>query len=776
MRHPPIYHHLPTIMLRHRLIKIIAGFLIIGQFLFLPVLALAQVGALNPVPTNDSGSVASNAIYEGPVATPKAAYESCLKAVNASDATDTGAQLGFSGLALIGGDKVLLVTLGKKISAYQIFITCATIQRIIISGIPAPNVFSANKKQDLMNQISQAIVGYKTKLEQAQARYNNAKQGFWKTLVVTILIKTSKAVATALVTKITQNHTIRDFKQYADSLATLTYDNQFIRDNFPKAQGQLMARAVLENPLFRTQIPPGIFVAADEALGFDPKALSPNDPFFYAKMASVGSASANPYYQHSVIVGGVDQAHANALAYANGNIMQSQGFKAPVTCAGTLAQQQSIDARTKAASDKLDDRTALLNNLKQAKALGQPVKDADLKQAQADYDAAFAGWKGLPASVTADSKTSEGGAAIKICEAIVSPSALVSKGLDQAFNAIGFKMAQYNDNNLPGFMSLIGDVASQIGSSLIFGGGAGAKGAALINEGRLVNGAVEVANEAVYAKTSANLANGIVFGPPEPNPSVTNGYTLNWDIITDEISTASFVTIYGDGISATVTDPKTHATIPNKLPLSGNFAITTATGGDYILTVFDQNGRALTSGTTTITPSNNSQTGGSGAGGSGGSGGSGTPPASQSKITFAVPSATLEVNKSQIYNFQVFNSDGSVGQAGTFNVNSLSPDVATVLSENNGENQFSVSAVSPGAALIVVTWQDNTGAVITSPPFTVTVVPAGQSAYIDNSPTVALSTALRATSSGVEKVAGAFTNQQPLDIRGPTVHLSIRGQ
>lgn len=583
----------------NKLVKIIASLLIFGQLAGWPVLAFAQVpgvGALNPIPVNDGGNVAQNAAYEAAMAVPRGAYQVCLETVNAADIADTGAQLGFSGLSLIGGDAALLTRLGAKISAYQAFITCANLKLAIMQGVPAGNVFTANKKQELISQVNAAIITYKTKLEQTQARYNNANQGFWKTLVFNILIKTSKAVANALVTKLVNNYKIRDYKQYADSLATLTYDNQFIRQNFPDAQGQLMARAILENPSFRYQVPPGIFVAADAALGFDPKGVNPNDPFFYAKMASVGSSQANPYYQHSVMVGGVDQAKANSLAYAQGNILQSQGLKAPVNCAGTLAQQQAIDGQTKALSDKLADREALLNSFEQAQSLNQPINQAAYQKAKADYQAALTSWNNSPDAL------GKNNAAIIMCEAIVAPSTLIDKGINEAFKSVGSKLGQYDSNNLPGFINIIGDVASQIGSSLIFGGVSGAKGALLINEGRVVNGAVEAANEAVYAKTSENLAKGINFGPPEPDSNTADGYTLSWEIITQKISTASFVTISGDGISSTKTDPVTKATVPNKLPLSGNYSITTKTGGTYIITVFDVNGRALTSGSTILKP------------------------------------------------------------------------------------------------------------------------------------------------------------------------------
>lgn len=616
--------------MRSNKIKKIIAIGIITSELILPLLVLAQ--AVPNCSSNDGDTCAggylvgipANVAAEGELKSEYGLYKtSCVVPLETFEQANKAAQLGFSGLSMIGGSGALLAQFQLEIEAYDLFLKCALAHQVTLTGLPAGNVFLSNIKQSLLHDINSAIQTYTDKKAQSQAKSNNAKQGFWKTLVFNILIKTSKAVADALVTKLVNNYKIRDYKQYADSLATLAYDNQFIRDNFPSAQGQLMARAILENPLVRNQVQPGIFVAADAALGFDPKGLNPNDPFFYSKMASVGSSQANPYYQHSIYVGGVDQARANSLAYAQGNISQSQGLKAPVNCAGTLAQQKAIDGQTKAASDELANRKALLTSLQQAQSLNQNLSvadktklESDLALAQRDYQAALTSWNNLPYAVTGKGSVSqsavgggnniEGTAAITICEAIVSPAVLVNKGIDKAFDAIGLHMAQYNDNNLPGFMTLIGDVASQIGSSLIFGGSGGAKGALLVNEGRLVSGAVQVANEAVYAKTSENLAKGIVFGPPTPSSSGSaDSYTLTWEVIPDQIKTANFVTISGDGVSSTKVDPVTKVTTPNRLPLSSSYAITTKIGGTYVITVFDINGKALTSGTTTLTPTFN---------------------------------------------------------------------------------------------------------------------------------------------------------------------------
>lgn len=572
--------------------KYLASVLLLIELAVLPMPALAQLGNLNPVPINDAGSTAQNAIFSAAIAPVKATYNSCLTAVNSGDAADNTSQLGFSGMSLIGGDAVLMTKLAAKMTLYQIFITCANGVLLSLEAVPAPNSYTWTQKQTFSNQVTAAIQAYKTKYESVQARFNNAKQGFWKTLVFNILIKTSKAMAKSLVNKLVSNYKVRNVMQYTDSVATLMYDNQFIRQNFPEAQGQLMARAILENPQVRSKVPASVFIAADGALGFNPKLVDVNDPLFYTKMANVGSAISNPYFIHNANVGGVDQARAQSLAYAQSLVSQSNGLKTPVTCAGSLAQQRSLDAQWSSVERRLEDRQKLLNNLQQAKILGMAVSDSDLQKAQSDYDSALLAEQSLPTMIGTSS------AASIICESIVSPASMIDKGINEAFKAIGVDMQQYNDNNLPSFMKLIADAASQIGSSLIFGGLSGAKSAALINEQRVVSGAVQAGTEALYSNASENLAKGIIF-TADKSESYADGYTLNWEIITATISGASFVTIQGDGIS-TVTVNQAGQQVPNKLTLSGSTLIHTTKAGPYILTVYDSNGRALTAATMNV--------------------------------------------------------------------------------------------------------------------------------------------------------------------------------
>jgi hypothetical protein len=539
----------------------------------------------------------------------------CLANVQSAEATFSGGNLGNSTSAVISpsGNSKLVVAMGILDEAYMAFVFgCGAVAQASFSpGSPllASNTYLANLKQSYLSQVNAAMASYTKKLGDLDARIDNSNQGFWKTLLISMLLQTSKAVADALVGKLVNNFKISNLKQYTDSVATLMYDNQFLRDNFPDAQGQMMARAILENPSFRNQVQPGIFVAADAALGFNPSTLNPNDPNYYTKMAMAGSTVANPYFQQNVYVANVDAAHANATATAQQHISQGSGYKAPVTCAGSLAQQQQIDGQTKAASDLLSNRQALLTSLQQSKDLGQKVSDSDILKAQADYNNAKNAWNAIPYTVNGSNSgtgttTSEGTIAIDICEAISSPAVLVNQGIDSIFKAFGANLTQYNSSNLPAYINTITGVASQIGSSMVLGGLKAGASAALVNEGKTVSATAGIASQFATTNNSNTLQNGIVFSSGGQTSSGSSNVTLNWQVVTALLTTASYVTVSGPGLSTTMPGPLPGSTIPNKLPLTGAINVTPAGTSTYTLTVYDPTGKVLgTPSNITLTPS-----------------------------------------------------------------------------------------------------------------------------------------------------------------------------
>jgi hypothetical protein len=212
---------------------------------------------------------------------------------------------------------------------------------------------------------------------------------------------------------------------------------------------------------------------------------------------------------------------------------------------------------------------------------------------------------------------------------------LVNKGIDKAFSAFSSSMSDYNDNNLPFFMSWVSDIGSNIANNLIFGGNL--KASLLAESSNLAQAINYGLSYADSQSAKKNLENGINFGYDYGNSS--NEYILYWEMV--NVDRADYVTINGDGISEIKRDSagrvitettrigNATVTVPavNKLPRDGSIAIKTSKGGEYSLKVYDKNNVLLTNrasltlnlanpaNTTTSASGGGSSTGGSVCGG-----------------------------------------------------------------------------------------------------------------------------------------------------------------
>ncbi len=604
-------------MLRNKLQKIVIAFLILSQLIW-PYLVLAQVSV--PVTDSNNGNTAGGvagvltntselAILTGYF---KTLYQvACLAPVQYAEKGYAAAHFSASTAAITNpsGSALQIQAMTDLDTVYLTYMICAGLQLgqsfvgtaappIILANLPASSTYVGNVKQQYLNQITQDLNNYSKKEQNLSAQLDSANQGFWKTLLISVLLQTSKAVADALVSKLVSNYKITNLKQYTNSVATLMYDNQFIRDNFPDSQGQLMARAILENPAFRAQIQPGIFAAADAALGYNPSAINPASPTFYTQMAAAGSSSANPYFMQSSYVAGVDQSHAASMATAQQQISQGSGYKAPVNCAGALSQQQQIDTIDTAAQAQLANRQALLLNLQQAQAAGQKVSASDINKAQSDYNASLNAWNNLPYTVSGTSSVSslsasggnntEGSMAIVMCEAVSSPAVLINQGINSIFTALGGNLTQYNSSNLPAYINTITGVASQIGTSMVLGGLNAGASSALVNENKTVAATAQLGGQISSSNTASNLGSGIVFYSTQGSGSSA---TLNWQISTAQLTTASYVTVTGPGLQ------------PGNQPLTGSVSVAPSFAANYVLTVFSAANQNLGSSTVNVIPS-----------------------------------------------------------------------------------------------------------------------------------------------------------------------------
>jgi hypothetical protein len=573
-----------------KLKKIIIYFLASLQIVLWPSLALAQVPGLGGAGSfaGLNGSNAALPLFVTNTANPlvdtpiliaidaaSKANQGCATAEQAFAIGDTAAQLGFSGLAVISGGASLTTQLTAKIGKLEGFISCRQAVLTSLEGITTPDLITTQPKQTVSNAATAAIVSLKAKEDALKAQLANATQGVWKALLITVLLNTTKVVANQMVNKIVNNYKIANVKAYTDSLASLMYTNQFVRENYPDSAGQLIARSMLVNPALRNQLNPAVATVANNALaagGVDPRNLSSTDPNFYSKLALIGSSQANPYFLQTQYAAGASQAQASALAAAQSHIAQGNGYKSPVNnCGSALVQQKNIDAQNKVALDQIKNRQALLDNLLNASEAGQNVSQADINKASTDLKNAQAAWNALPDSLGAADP------AVIMCETVSSPAVLVNQGIDALFKTMTNNLSQYNSNNLPGFLSNISNIATQLGSSMILGGITG-HSATINGAGAALSSTAAAAGlQTLNANIAANLAKGVDF-EVQPNADVANGYSLTWQIVGTALSSASYVTISGPGLTASST--KTSGT-------TGAFAVVApAAGATYTLNVY----------------------------------------------------------------------------------------------------------------------------------------------------------------------------------------------
>ncbi len=559
----------------NKLQKLVACSLLAIQLLMLPGLALAQIG---DVPTSNSalglggiGGYTANSLATGILEGANKSNSACLVPEKAFFAGDKGVSIGMGGLALISGGASVQEQLIAKITKIEGFKGCHGAQLEIVKAVLAPNTFISNRKQLLIDEITKQIMSLEAREEPLLNQLKVAQQGFWKTLVWNVLIKTTKTISINMVNKMVKNYKINNFSKYADAVATQVYDSEFILDNFSGAKAdQMLVRSFLANPALQGQMSPSVLRYTNNALGFDPKQLNTNDPNFYQKMYSAGTGGSNPFVQQIAFANSAQMIHSKSLVTAQAEIAQSSGLKTPRNCQGVMSQQKSLDQSYKLVDNQLANRQALFDDLVNAKKMGYPVTDSDLSKAQTDLAKAQNQWDALPNSVESP--------IVKICEGIVSPPSLINKGIDQAFNALGQNVGTYNNNNLPFFITFITDVANKITNDMIFGGGVSGSSILQENIGNLSR-ATSLVTSGVQANLEVTQGKNITITSSLDDVSSDGKsatFSLQWDA--SGVGNATAISISGPGVPANINgamQPK----------LSGAVAITVAVGAQYTYTV-----------------------------------------------------------------------------------------------------------------------------------------------------------------------------------------------
>ncbi len=563
-----------------RQIKNIVAIALLLSVILQPVGVLAF--SITSVPVSDSALGQGDIPGEVANTAANAAYTvadgintGCEKTEEAYFASEQPTEVALAGLSMIGGSAVETVHLDAKVAALTGFIECRERALDSAKGIVSINSYTGNKKQLLENKVSSAIDILNKKKSDLMAQSRVAKKGFWKSLVLSVLLKTTKVIAKKLANSLTTTFKINDFQKYADVVGSQVYATQLIQKTATDKNEQLIVRSLIENPIAQQQISPAIQQRADQSLGLDLANYNVDSKNFYADMAKVGAGPNNAFTLNLIKADKAATIAAKGRSDADREVQQSVGLKAPRTCKGDINQQKQIDAEYQQAQKKYEDRANLYQSLKNAQDTATGLSDqqaqqlaSDLARAKADMDKASSELDKLPQSFSAPVLT--------ICDSIVSPAAEIDKGIDKGFGFFGDNIAQYNNDHLPFFVNFVSGLVSDISSNLIFGGNP--QNTILKESGALGTGI----GQAIGSSSSGNstdLSSGIVF-TSEKSSNAPDAYTLTWDA--QGVQNGSYVTIAGTGIS-----PATH------MPLSGSAEVHTSISGTYMLKVYDSKDKQL---------------------------------------------------------------------------------------------------------------------------------------------------------------------------------------
>lgn len=562
------------------LIKNILASVILTSLALQPLGVLAL--SITTVPVSDSalgqgdiaGEVANGAANVA-YTTADTINTGCEKTEEAYFLSEQPTELALAGLSMIGGSTVETVHLDAKVAALTGFIECRQRALDAAKSIVSINLYGANKKQLLENKISAAIDILNKKKSDLMAQSRVAKKGFWKSLVLSVLLKTTKTIAKKLANQITSTYKINDFQRYTDVVGSQIYATQLIQKTATDKNDQLILRSLAENPLLQSQISPAIKQRADQALGMDLDNYDVKSTSFYADMAKVGAGPNNPFTLNIIKADQAATIAAKGKSDAVQEVQQSVGLKAPRTCKGDINQQKNIDRDFQLAQKKYQDRYDLYKSLKDAQDTITGLSDQqaqqlanDLAKAKADLDKAADELDKLPKSFSSPVLT--------ICDSIVSPATAIDKGIDSGFKFFDKNISDYNNEHLPFFTSFVSSLISDISTSLIFGGSADK---AILKESGNISTAIGTAIGSASGNNGTDLSSGIVFDF-EKSSNAADAYTLTWDA--QGVKDASYVTIAGTGISSAT-----------KMPLSGSAEIHTSISGTYLLKVFDKNNKQL---------------------------------------------------------------------------------------------------------------------------------------------------------------------------------------
>lgn len=365
------------------------------------------------------------------------------------------------GLSLLGDNPAQATALQTQIGVVDAAITCWT--GIVTSANSLEStiggtLFGSQKISTTKEQAVVQIANLKNIRKQLEARLQVSTQGFWKAVLVGLLLKQTDHLSEKLVTELTEKFKINDYSKYVGAVTDTVYINSMILKYVDNDKDRAIVRSMITNPLLRNRIHPSIAAAADSYVGLDIDAVRFDDPEFLNQVNRLGKGEAFKQRYQSSMIAKTDEVISKAREAALSEISQSGGYKTTLNnCGPSVNEQKQKDLQYKQILDEISDREELqrkINNTVTSTAGEKKQIESDVKKARAKLD-----------SFT----TNLGKAVVQICEGVNTPS---QKFKDTIHDLIGSQIknfSDYNDNNLPLLQRLVVDIADNLVNKYVFG-------------------------------------------------------------------------------------------------------------------------------------------------------------------------------------------------------------------------------------------------------------------------------------------------------------------
>lgn len=394
--------------------------------------------------------------------------------------------------ALITGSAGRVVKVQARIAALTAVQTCREFQlRTLSASIPqtaiTTNGVLVGKKQELTAQID----ALKARIERLKELADADAKDFLRAILTKIALNLQKTVTTKVVNGLVNHYKISNYLHYADAVANQVYVADFINKNYKgDAATALMVKSLATNNLAAPTLAKlNADFASNKAVqyaGLPCISGLITDPTinYNTAMVRCGSTEANPLYQAMILNQQGATAQSTAQAAAAKEVADSKGFIPQRTCAGSLQVEAQTQSRFQQAvkQAKLDYdalviaeqqyQTVLHTNTDPTKAYTVPDAAA-VAQAKAVRDQASAKSQASQDALQKFPSEKPDAPLATLCQAISSPGGFIADTISNQIQAHLNEQATLNSDNLPGALSRIADIASNLIAGLITGGSPG---------------------------------------------------------------------------------------------------------------------------------------------------------------------------------------------------------------------------------------------------------------------------------------------------------------